>query len=99
MTVSRAVNGGASIKEETRAKVLAAIAETGYRPSSVARALATKRASRIGVVVHAPTQFGPKSTLIAIERLIIRASIAPVARVLGDGVQDCSAQSLVARSC
>lgn len=54
--------------EQTRFKVLAAIEATGYRPSAAARALVTRRAMRIGVIVHEPAQFGPKSTLIAIER-------------------------------
>jgi DNA-binding LacI/PurR family transcriptional regulator len=42
-TVSRVINGSASIKPETRDKVLAAIEELGYRPSMAARALATSK--------------------------------------------------------
>ncbi len=67
MTVSRVVNGG-SVSEATRRRVLEAIQTMGYRPSPAARALASRTAMRIGVIVHAATQYGPASTLVAIER-------------------------------
>jgi len=67
MTVSRVVNGHANIREATRARVLQVIEEMNYTPSSIARALATRRAHRIGVLVDAPDQYGPNSTLQAFE--------------------------------
>ena len=67
MTVSRVVNGHANIREATRARVLQVIEEMNYTPSSIARALATRRAHRIGVLVDAPDQYGPNSTLQALE--------------------------------
>ena len=50
-TVSRVLNGG-SVSEETRQKVLAAMAETGYRPNLAARTLASGRSGVVGVVIH-----------------------------------------------
>lgn len=67
MTVSRVLNDGPNIKASTRERVLRAIEEMNYTRSSIARALATRRAMRIGVLVDSSVQFGPNSTLRAIE--------------------------------
>ncbi|WP_341996821.1 LacI family DNA-binding transcriptional regulator [Microbacterium sp. LWH7-1.2] len=67
MTVSRVLNGHPNIRESTRERVLQAIDEMNYTRSSIARALATRRAMRIGVLVDGPVQFGPNSTLRALE--------------------------------
>lgn len=67
MTVSRVLNGHPNIRESTRERVLKAIDEMNYTRSSIARALATRRAMRIGVLVDSPVQFGPNSTLRALE--------------------------------
>ena len=50
-TVSRVVNDQGEISEATRQRVLAAIAELGYRPSRVARALVTQSSCTVGLVV------------------------------------------------
>lgn len=50
-TVSRVLNGRAHVAEPTRERVLAAIHELGYRPSSVARNLSLGRTRVVGVVV------------------------------------------------
>ena len=68
MTVSRVLNGHPNIRDSTRERVLAAIDETNFTRSSIARALATKRAMSIGVVVDNAVQYGPNSTLRALER-------------------------------
>lgn len=67
MTVSRVLNGHPNIRESTRDRVLQAIDEMNYTRSSIARALATNRAMRIGVLVDSPVQHGPNSTLRALE--------------------------------
>ncbi|WP_318244892.1 LacI family DNA-binding transcriptional regulator [Microbacterium pullorum] len=67
MTVSRVLNGHPNIRESTRGRVLKAIDEMNYTRSSIARALATRRAMRIGVIVDGPLQYGPNSTLRALE--------------------------------
>ena len=66
-TVSRVINGHPSIKASTRDRVLQVIEEVKYRPNSAARALATRRSSRIGVVVDSAVKFGPNATLHAVE--------------------------------
>jgi DNA-binding LacI/PurR family transcriptional regulator len=76
MTVSRVLNGHPNIRESTRERVLQAINEINYTPSSIARALATRRAMRIGVIVDAPVQHGPNSTLRALERAARAAGYA-----------------------
>jgi DNA-binding LacI/PurR family transcriptional regulator len=67
MTVSRVLNDHPNIRESTRRRVQEAIEELGYRPSLTARALATQRSHRIGVLVESATTFGPTSTLYAVE--------------------------------
>jgi DNA-binding LacI/PurR family transcriptional regulator len=67
MTVSRVLNGHPNIRESTRERVLKTIDEMNYTRSSIARALATRRAMRIGVLVDSPVQYGPNSTLRALE--------------------------------
>ncbi len=67
-TVSRVINGSPHVRPETRARVLAAMAELGYRPNSVARALVTGRSNTVGVVSFDTTLYGPASTLFGIER-------------------------------
>jgi DNA-binding LacI/PurR family transcriptional regulator len=67
-TVSRVINGSASVRPETRDRVLEAMRELGYRPNPVARALATGRSNTIGVVSFDTTLYGPASTMLGIER-------------------------------
>ena len=50
-TVSRVVNGNQNVKPATRKKVLDCIARLGYRPNAVARGLASKKTTTIGVIV------------------------------------------------
>jgi LacI family transcriptional regulator len=49
-TVSHVINGTRFVGEETRDNVLRAIAELEYRPSAIARSLATRRTQTIGVI-------------------------------------------------
>ena len=67
MTVSRVLNNHPSIRPGTRQRVLDAIEELNFRPNSAARALATQRNRRIGVLVDASSAYGPSSTLRGIE--------------------------------
>jgi DNA-binding LacI/PurR family transcriptional regulator len=76
MTVSRVLNNHPNIRESTRDRVLRAIEEMHYTPSSIARALATKRAMRIGVIIDSPVQYGPSSTLHALEHAARAAGYA-----------------------
>jgi DNA-binding LacI/PurR family transcriptional regulator len=67
-TVSRVINGSRHVTATTRARVLAAMEELDYRPSSIARALATGRTRTLGVVSSHTTLYGPSSILFQIER-------------------------------
>ena len=67
MTVSRVINDHPSIAPATRERVLTVMRELNYQPNSAARALATRRTKRIGVIVDSVVEFGPGSTVRAIE--------------------------------
>jgi DNA-binding LacI/PurR family transcriptional regulator len=66
-TVSRVLNDHPSVRPETRARVLDAIARLGYRRNSAARTLVTRRSAIIGVVTSSSALFGPTSTMVALE--------------------------------
>jgi LacI family transcriptional regulator len=51
MTVSRAINGREGLGEETRARILTLARELGYHPSQIARSLATRQTTTLGLVV------------------------------------------------
>lgn len=50
-TVSRVVNGNPNVKPSTRKKVLETIERLGYRPNAVARGLASKKTTTVGVII------------------------------------------------
>lgn len=50
-TVSRVVNGNPNVKPTTRKKVLEVISRLGYRPNAVARGLASKKTTTVGVII------------------------------------------------
>jgi DNA-binding LacI/PurR family transcriptional regulator len=67
-TVSRVLNGHPNVSAETRAGVLAAIRDLGYRPNAAARTLVTGRTNVLGVISFDTTVYGPASMLYGIER-------------------------------
>jgi len=66
-TVSRVLNGHPRVRPETRDRVLAVIADLGYRRNSAARALVTSRSGTIGLLTPRSFLYGPVSTLISVE--------------------------------
>ncbi|GAB2554055.1 catabolite control protein A [Gracilibacillus alcaliphilus] len=50
-TVSRVVNGNPNVKPATRKKVLQTVERLGYRPNAVARGLASKKTTTVGVII------------------------------------------------
>jgi len=50
-TVSRVLNNPSRVKEKTRTRVLEVIKELGYRPNAIARGLASRRSTNIGLIV------------------------------------------------
>lgn len=66
-TVSRVLNDHPSIRPETRAKVLDAIAVLDYRPNLAARALVTSKSNMLGILSATVGEFGPTSSIVGIE--------------------------------
>lgn len=67
-TVSRVINNHPNISAATRLRVEASMARLNYRPSRVARALATSRSGTIGIVSTDNGRYGPPKTQRAIEK-------------------------------
>ncbi len=54
-TVSRVTNNEPNVREDTRTRVLKAVAELGYRPNPSARSLASRRSYLIGLLYDNPS--------------------------------------------
>ncbi len=67
-TVSNALSGKRPVSEETRQRVLDAIAELGYRPNLLARGLVNRQSGTLAVVAAGLEYYGPSRTLVGIER-------------------------------
>jgi len=67
-TVSRVLNGHPNVSATTKASVLAAIRDLGYRPNVAARTLVTGKTNVLGVISFDTTLYGPASMLYGIER-------------------------------
>ena len=63
MTVSRAINGRPGVGPELRLRVLETAASLGYRPSRVARGLAGRKTSTLGIVL--PDMANPFFAILA----------------------------------
>ncbi|MBN9170997.1 MAG: LacI family DNA-binding transcriptional regulator, partial [Microbacterium sp.] len=66
-TVSRVINARPGIRDETRERVQAAIAELGYRVNNAARSLGTRRSRTLGVIASDATLYGPSVGIAALE--------------------------------
>ncbi len=101
-TVSRVLNDHPNVSPQTRAGVLAAIRDLGYRRNAAARTLVTGRTNALGVISFDTTLFGPASMLYGIERAAHpdysvaiaslpafdrRSLLEAVERFLGQGVE------------
>jgi LacI family transcriptional regulator, galactose operon repressor len=69
-TVSRVLNCSPAVRDETRQRVLDAIAELGYSPNAAARALSTGRTRAIGVVAPFFTRPSVVQRLRGISRVL-----------------------------
>lgn len=67
-TVSRVVNHHPSVKPETRSKVLAAIQALDYQPNSLARSLASRRSTALGLISFGTTFYGPAQMVANLEQ-------------------------------
>ena len=84
-TVSRVINGNSYVRDSTRDRVQAAIAELGFRPNSAARALASGENRSLTVVTSNTTLYGYAATLQGIEEAARAASFS-----VGISVLECS---------
>ena len=66
-TVSRVLNNHPSIRPETKQRVLDVMEQLQYKPNRAARALVTSRSRTIGILSASSTQYGPASSIAAIE--------------------------------
>ena len=62
-TVSRALNGYSDITEETRDKILKAVAELDYKPNLNAKNLSSKKSNRIALIISGLLENNPKENL------------------------------------
>jgi len=66
-TVSGVLNDFPNVRASTRARVLAAIEELGYRGNTAARTLVTRRSGTIEVIIAGKDLFGPASIMLGLE--------------------------------
>jgi DNA-binding LacI/PurR family transcriptional regulator len=81
-TVSRVINNHPSVRESTRAAVLAAIRDLGFRPNRAARSLAGGRVHAVTVLTSDTTRYGYAATLQGVEEAARAAGFAVGIRVL-----------------
>lgn len=84
-TVSRVLSGHPNVREETRARVLAAVDRLDYRKNSAAQALSSGRSRTIGVVTLQTTFYS---------RMTLTFGIESAARAAGYSVSTASTASL-----
>lgn len=95
MTVSRVLNGSANVRASTREKVLAAIAELNFRPSHIARALASGGIRTLGILdATGGLLYGPANTIWAIELAARRVGYSAVVAGVDPGDRDSMRQAV-----
>lgn len=67
-TVSRVLSGHPNVSDLTRAQVQAAVDETGYRRTGLARALVTGRSMTIGVVTYDTDFYSRSAIMLGVQR-------------------------------
>jgi DNA-binding LacI/PurR family transcriptional regulator len=95
-TVSRALNNSGRISAATREKVLRVAKELDYQRNSAARALVTRRSGVVGIVATDMDQYGPRITMLAVERELREAGYG-VAVSAWDGATGEALSSSIAR--
>ncbi len=94
-TVSRSLTAPRTVREPTRARVLAATAELGYEPNRAARALITGRTGNIGVI--APDLGNPYFHAV-LKGAQARAREADYAVFVADGQEDAAEEEALIRA-
>lgn len=67
-TVSRVINQQPNVSEETKARVLQAIAELDYRPNRAAQSLAGTRSRTLVMATYGLSHYGPAQMVVNIEQ-------------------------------
>ncbi|MFI6903287.1 GH1 family beta-glucosidase [Nonomuraea sp. NPDC050394] len=88
-TVSRVVNGEASVRPEVRARVRAAVEELGYVPNQAARSLVTRRTGTVALVLSGPRHDNAAlvSAVVQYVTSVLEASGRQVRLMLADSEQ------------
>ncbi|MFI6294418.1 GH1 family beta-glucosidase [Nonomuraea sp. NPDC050790] len=88
-TVSRVVNGEASVRPEVRARVQAAVEELGYVPNQAARSLVTRRTGTVALVLSGPRHDNAElvSAVVQYVTSVLEASGRQVRLMLADSEQ------------
>jgi LacI family transcriptional regulator len=77
-TVSNVVSGARNVRPETRERVELAIAELGFRPNTIARALIRRRTTTVGMVIPDVTNPFFSDLIWEVERALADADYAVV---------------------
>ncbi|HXV96613.1 MAG TPA: LacI family DNA-binding transcriptional regulator [Gaiellaceae bacterium] len=77
-TVSNVVSGARAVRPETRERVERAIAELGFRPNTIARALIRRRTQTVGMVIPDVTNPFFSDLIWEVERALTEADYAVV---------------------
>jgi DNA-binding LacI/PurR family transcriptional regulator len=88
-TVSRVINESPSVRAETRARVLAAMEELGFRANNAARALGTRSTRTLGVIASDAELFGPSIGIAALDAAA-RSAGRWIATAYADAVDETS---------
>ncbi len=71
-TVSRVINNIPQVADATRERVLAVVAELGYRPNPAARQLVTGTSKTVGIISFGTDYYGPAQMVGSVERALKR---------------------------
>lgn len=93
-TVSRIINGNATVTPELRDHVLKVIEELDYRPNTTARTLRTKRTQAVGIIVTDIRQPIAAEMIAAAGKVVRERGFAPI---VGDFHNDRESERLLLR--
>jgi DNA-binding LacI/PurR family transcriptional regulator len=94
-TVSRSLSAQQIVREDTRARVLAAAAELGYEPNRAARGLITGRTGNVGVIVP---DLGNPYFHAVLQGAQARAREADYSVFVADGQEDAAEEEALIRA-
>jgi DNA-binding LacI/PurR family transcriptional regulator len=93
-TVSRVINQQPNVSDETKARVLEAIAELDYRPNRAAQSLAGTRSRTLLMVTYGLSHYGPAQMVVNIEQACRAAGYDLIFTNIDDSRPDSLQESL-----